>query len=76
MKGTGRTLSGEILVFLYGWVYFQGLVGGVLRITEGRDRALYLLSENCAGQGYLVSRTRQLTWSQARGLVPSPAPPL
>ena len=65
----------EILAFLYGWVYFQGLVAG-LRITEGRDQALYLLSENCADQGYLVSRTRQLTWTQARGLVPSSAPPL
>ena len=65
----------EILAFLYGWVSFQGLVAG-LRITEGRDQALYLLSENCAGQGYLVSRMRQLTWTQERGLVPSSAPPL
>ena len=77
-KGTGRTLAGEILVFLYGWVYFQGLVGGAEDYRGKRSGFAPAFRELC-GPGLLgvTDKTADVesgTWACSQ-LSPAPLSP-
>lgn len=76
MKGTGRTLSGEILVFLYGWVYFQGSVGRGAEDYRGKRSGFVPAFRELCRPGLLgvTDKTADVesgTWACSQ---PSPAP--